>query len=176
MSWHSTSHHLRDRREYLRRHATPAEAKLWTCLHNNRLGVRFRRQHSVGRFILDFYCVKLKLAIEVDGKIHDQTAIAAYDKERTSLLQTRDIMVIRFRNEEILQNIQSVVTYIENIVRELTALKEEYYKSLFPHAVGKAPARGGGRGLGGRGSKTGRKDAINTSSNTSPSDFSRLSQ
>lgn len=56
----------------MRREPTPAEAVLWSALRGGRLGVRFRRQHPVGRFILDFWCAEAKLAIEVDGGIHDE--------------------------------------------------------------------------------------------------------
>jgi very-short-patch-repair endonuclease len=69
----------------LRKNLTTAEACLWSALRNKKLeGLRFRCQHPVGNFILDFYCAACKLVVEVDGKIHDQQI--DYDHQRTSTL------------------------------------------------------------------------------------------
>ena len=73
----------RDLRKALRKQATPAERKLWSIVRDRRLdGYKFRRQHGIGRYILDFYCSKAKLAVEVDGSVHDDPARAEYDRER----------------------------------------------------------------------------------------------
>ena len=86
-------------RRHLRRHGTPAEAALWRLLQRRQLhGRRFRRQHSVGPYVLDFYCPEERLAIELDGAVHSAPAQAAYDAERTRALEALGLRVIRFEN------------------------------------------------------------------------------
>ena len=95
----------------LRRHSTPAEAKLWEALRGRRLaGYKFRRQHPVGRFILDFYCPELKLAIEVDGEIHEYQP--DYDKARTAQIEAWGDRVLRFSNDEVLYHLPAVLDRI----------------------------------------------------------------
>jgi very-short-patch-repair endonuclease len=90
---------------------TPAEHVLWQALRGGATdGLRFRKQHPVGRFVLDFYCAARKLAVEVDGGIHDEQR--DLDAERTAALALRGIRVIRFRNEEVLGNLGDVVERI----------------------------------------------------------------
>jgi very-short-patch-repair endonuclease len=94
-----------------RKEPTPAEERLWLALRDGKLGgLNFRRQHPVGPFILDFYCPKKKLCIEVDGGIHD--ARREMDEARTEALGTLKIRVIRFRNEEVLDELSSVLKRI----------------------------------------------------------------
>lgn len=96
---------------YLRHHLTPAEAKLWNALQKRQLaGLKFRCQHPVGRFIVDFYCPSCKLVIEVDGGVHTQQI--AYDNARTEQLRSFGYHVLRFTNEEVLTNLQSVLARI----------------------------------------------------------------
>lgn len=98
-------------RRYLRREATPAEVYLWQFLRNNRLhGLRFRRQHPIQCFILDFYCAECKLAIELDGEIHNQQL--DYDQSREAYLSTRGIQVLRYQNKVVLEDVQGVLTDI----------------------------------------------------------------
>ena len=79
---------------------TPAEARLWTYLQKGRLaGRKFRRQHSVGRYILDFYCASEKLCVELDGESHAGPMAAAYDAKRSAYLKALGIRVIRFENQ-----------------------------------------------------------------------------
>jgi very-short-patch-repair endonuclease len=92
----------------MRRQPTPAEQKLWTVLRGSKLGVRFRRQHPVGRFILDFWCAEAKLAVEVDGGVHDEDEQREQDAHRTALLDQHGYQVVRFRNEEVLHDLSSV--------------------------------------------------------------------
>ena len=74
---------------------TPAEAALWKRLQKRQLeGRRFRRQHSVGPFILDFYCPEEKLAVELDGAVHDDPGRSEYDDERTASLQAHGSRVL----------------------------------------------------------------------------------
>ena len=90
---------------------TPAEHRLWEELRGGRLdGLRFRRQHTIGRFIVDFYCVRAALVIEVDGVIHDQQRDA--DSEREAYLQAMGLVVLRFENDQVLNDTQAVVDAI----------------------------------------------------------------
>ncbi len=95
-----------------RQHATSAEELLWSALRGQQIqGLPFRRQHPVGRFILDFYCPRKKLCVELDGGIHDDQQ--ERDAARTEALSHLKIRVIRFRNEEVLHDLASVVHRIE---------------------------------------------------------------
>jgi very-short-patch-repair endonuclease len=95
-----------------RQEPTEAEAVLWSALRRQRLcGLSFRRQHPVGRFILDFYCPRKKLCVELDGAVHDGREMM--DGARTEALGTLNIRVIRFRNEEVLNDLPSVLDRIE---------------------------------------------------------------
>ncbi len=102
---------LRDRRRQLRGNQTNAERILWSRLRNRQLrGLKFRRQFSVGPYILDFYCPKLFLAIEVDGGQHVEHA--QYDERREIYLRSKNIQTLRFWNNEVLQNIDGVLEKI----------------------------------------------------------------
>jgi very-short-patch-repair endonuclease len=102
---------IRDAARVLRSAMTPAESSLWAALRKTQIdGVRFRRQHAIGRFVLDFYAPSHKLAIEVDGAVHDTQQ--ERDAERTRLLALRGIRVIRFRNDEVEANLAEVVEKI----------------------------------------------------------------
>jgi very-short-patch-repair endonuclease len=104
----------------LRQNLTPAEEHLWEALRNKQLmGLRFRCQHPVGRFILDFYCPAGKLAIEVDGSIHDLQQ--AQDEARSREIESHGYEVLRFRNEEVLGNLTQVLTTIETVARSRLA-------------------------------------------------------
>jgi very-short-patch-repair endonuclease len=104
----------------LRCDPTPAEVALWVALRDRQLcGVRFRRQHAVGTFVLDFYSTAHRLAIEVDGDVHDQQQ--ERDALRTEYLELRGIRVIRFRNEEVLHSLADVLTRIRAELRPPTS-------------------------------------------------------
>jgi len=95
----------------LRRSMTPAERSLWGRLRANRLdGWHFRRQQIIAGFIVDFYCHKACLVIEVDGPIHDRRKIQ--DEARTEILCTRGLKVIRFSNREVMNDLQGVLRTI----------------------------------------------------------------
>ncbi len=97
----------------LRRSATEAEKKLWQLLRNRQLkGRKFRRQHAIDKYVLDFYCHECSLAIELDGGIHDDKMNRLYDQARTDSLEDLGITVIRFRNDEVIEEIESVMTMI----------------------------------------------------------------
>ena len=106
----------------LRRSLTPAEQALWRALQGRRLaGLKFRRQHAVGPFVLDFYCPSAKLVVEVDGPIHDTRA--EQDAARTEHMQAFGYRVLRFRNEEVLTNLDVV---LERIAQEAAPLHSSY--------------------------------------------------
>jgi very-short-patch-repair endonuclease len=95
----------------LRQPMTVAEQKLWSAVRRNGIdGLHFRRQHPVGPFILDFYCPRAKLAVELDGAIHDRQV--ARDLARTEGLETLGIRVLRFRNEAVLNELAHVTARI----------------------------------------------------------------
>jgi very-short-patch-repair endonuclease len=107
----------RVRRRFLRRHATPAERVLWECLRNYRCaGRKFRRQHSIGPFIVDFYCPSARLAVEVEGDIHDDPWRAEYDYRRHRYLLDRGVQVVYLTNVEVLRETESVLNYLELLV------------------------------------------------------------
>jgi very-short-patch-repair endonuclease len=108
-----TTPEIRTAAKRLRWELTPAEAVLWEALKERRLGgLKFRCQHPVGPFVLDFYCAERKLVVEVDGGIHDQLEQAEYDAARTAHLGSFGYRVIRVRNEEVLANLPAVLARI----------------------------------------------------------------
>jgi very-short-patch-repair endonuclease len=95
-----------------RQEPTAAERMLWSALRRQQLcGLPFRRQHPVDRFILDFYCPRKKLCVELDGSSHEGRE--SVDQARTEALATLKIRVIRFRNEEVLDDLPSVLQRIK---------------------------------------------------------------
>ena len=97
-----------DRRR-IRKNATDAERKLWSILRSRRMaGLKFFQQYSVGSYILDFYCPEQRLAIEVDGGQHADVYGQQHDAHRNRYLRELNIRVIRFWNNDVLQNIEGV--------------------------------------------------------------------
>ena len=111
---------LKPHRQQLRNNMTEAEILLWDKIKNGQvLGYKFRRQYSVGIFILDFYCSKLKLAIEVDGGQHAEEKTAEYDQCRTNYLNNHNITVLRYWNHEIFDNMEGIYSDIKNNIENL---------------------------------------------------------
>ena len=109
---------LKNRRKELRKNQTEAEKVLWQELRNRQFfGLKFFRQYSIGMYIVDFYCPKLRLAIEVDGSQHAEKEKHEYDKERTVYLKHLDITVLRFWNNDVLNNIDEVLLSISEKVK-----------------------------------------------------------
>jgi very-short-patch-repair endonuclease len=105
----------------LRNNLTEAENILWQEIRNRKLdGYKFRRQHPIDKFIVDFYCHKKKLVVELDGGIHNHEEIKEYDVARSDELEMFDIKVIRFTNEEVYKNLDDV---LRRIKQELQYLK-----------------------------------------------------
>jgi very-short-patch-repair endonuclease len=101
-------------RNELRKSLTPAEAVLWKCLQRSRLlGKKFRRQFSIDRYIVDFYCPECRLAIELDGQGHFAINVDSYEAERTKYLESCGIRVLRFENKVIFENLDAVLEAIK---------------------------------------------------------------
>lgn len=103
----------------MRHPQTPAEATLWRVLHNRNLKYKFRRQHPIDRFIIDFYCAQAKLCIEVDGASHLEPQQAEYDAARTAYLEELGYKVIRFTNNDVRYNINAVVNEIVSTIENI---------------------------------------------------------
>ena len=104
---------LKSRRKELRNNPTRAEAFLWAHLRRRQiLGKKFRRQYSVGRYIVDFFCVECALAIELDGAGHYQELRQTYEAERTAFLNASGIEVMRFENRIVYENLEAVLESI----------------------------------------------------------------
>ncbi len=124
--------YLKTFRKKLRNNLTPAEAKLWTMLKGKQLqGRKFRRQHSVANYILDFYCPAEKLAIELDGEVHNNPQAAEHDRERDLFLAHTGIQVLRFENKIVFENPDGL----------LEQIKQEFSKTPSPHFQGGVASR-----------------------------------
>ena len=102
------------RAKELRRDMTPAEKILWQELRANKLGVHFRRQQVIEGFIVDFYCHKAGLVIEVDGDIHDLQQ--EEDAKREKVLSEMGLRIVRFHNEEVMKKLSAVVGNVHKLV------------------------------------------------------------
>lgn len=101
------------RRKDLRNNSTPQEILLWSRIKNYKLGFKFRRQHSIGGYVADFYCTSEKLIIEIDGSQHFNNDGVEYDNNRTKFFEGLGIRVLRFTNTEINNNMSGVLLKIE---------------------------------------------------------------
>ena len=110
-----TKKELKDLRAHLRKNLTPAEAFLWSKLKARKFqNKRFTRQHSIGNFIVDFYCAEHKLIIELDGEVHNNPIQIEKDLIRTKYLQSMNYKIIRFENKMVFENLPSVFMEIES--------------------------------------------------------------
>nr|WP_249199458.1 endonuclease domain-containing protein [Photobacterium sp. GJ3] len=105
-------------RSQLRTHLTEPERRLWRKLRCHQLGVKFRRQHGIGRYIVDFYCPDTKLVIEIDGDSHSHYSELGlqYDAKRDALMAELGIRVLRFTNQEVMCNLDEVVEMIYRLI------------------------------------------------------------
>ena len=112
-----------ERAKILRESLTDAEKELWKILSNNKfMGLRFRTQHPINRFIVDFYCHAIKLVIEIDGGVHHTPENHEYDINREYELEKWDILVVRFSNELVLGDMKKVIKKLIDICIERKAL------------------------------------------------------
>lgn len=98
----------------LRKEDTSAEKLLWKKLRGNKLGVKWRRQHPIDMYILDFYCPKAKLCIELDGSVHTSKENREYDKMRNLYLKNKNIKTLRFWNSEVEKDLDGVLEKIKH--------------------------------------------------------------
>lgn len=105
----------------LRRNMTTSEKSLWEFLKNKRFqGYKFRRQHPIHIYIVDFYCHELGLIIEIDGGYHSEAAQTSKDLERSDLLKFQDLHVIRFTNDMVITSIGKVLDDLKQHISEIT--------------------------------------------------------
>ncbi|WP_089892654.1 endonuclease domain-containing protein [Kriegella aquimaris] len=110
---------LQERRRELRKNMTPAEAFLWSHIKARQLdGKRFTKQHSIGYYIVDFYCASQKLIIELDGEVHNNPTAAEYDQKRTAYLNGLGYKVLRFENKMVFDFLSSVLDEIKDNFQE----------------------------------------------------------
>jgi len=108
----------------LRRALTPPEARLWAALQGRKLqGLRFRRQHPLGPYILDFYCPEARLAVEVDGRVHDTADQAAHDARRTACLLAGGVEVVRYPALSIRDNLDGVLAGLAAVCADRIAAR-----------------------------------------------------
>ena len=112
-------------RRLLRKTETSTERMLWKRLRGKQLdGYRFRQQHGFGPYVMDFYCPPIRICIELDGGVHDEEKIKIKDEERTEFLKQNKIHVLRFRNEEVEQDIENVLERIRDYIRSINQGQE----------------------------------------------------
>ena len=129
-------------RQHLRTHSTRAEIVLWMNLKGRQiLGCKFRRQHGVGRYVLDFYCPQLRLAIEIDGASHDDSPAKRRDARRQREIERHGILFVRFTDDEVLGNVESAVRAIEAEVGRVTRLREGAGLRTGPATTPRSPPR-----------------------------------
>lgn len=111
-----------EKRRYLRNNMTRAEVLLWYELKNKKLGVRFLRQYSIEKFVVDFYSPEIKLVIEADGVTHSSLEEIEYDAIRQSIIEKRKITFLRFTNPEIYNDLNNVLEKIKAKIEELKSI------------------------------------------------------
>ena len=104
-------------RQQLRRESTPCEHILWKLISGRQInGLKFRRQHGFGPYVMDFYCPEIKLCIEVDGTVHESEEAKRRDAERTEFLNSQGIKVFRLQNQEVEDNVANAVGRIKDFI------------------------------------------------------------
>ncbi len=103
-------------RQNLRNSVSVIERLLWSKIRNQQLGVKFRRQHGIGKYIVDFYCADARLVIELDGDSHYQDGAQEYDRARDEFMREQGLRVLRFTNIEVVSNLEEVVLVIAHAI------------------------------------------------------------
>lgn len=111
---------LEQKRRTLRKNSTKAKRILWSKIKNSKLGHQFRRQHSIGPFIVDFYCPKLRLIIEVDGWVHWEGMQPHKNEKRQQYLEKFGFTVVRFTNDKVLDDTEGVLYNLQLICKQLS--------------------------------------------------------
>ncbi|MFD2720710.1 endonuclease domain-containing protein [Hymenobacter monticola] len=108
---------LKSRASAMRRAPTEAEQVLWQALRGSKAGAKFRRQHPIDRYIVDFACIAALLVVEADGPTHHAPDQRAYDAGRSALLAERGFRVLRFTNEQVLEDLDAVLNEIKTALQ-----------------------------------------------------------
>ncbi|MCX6745309.1 MAG: DUF559 domain-containing protein [Candidatus Parcubacteria bacterium] len=109
----------KEKRRLLRNKMTPAEVAIWVELKNEKLGYKFRRQYGVGHYIIDFYCPKLKFALELDGDVHTLEHVHIKDLIREKFIKDCGITIKRYWNHQVLEDVDSVLEELVYICKKL---------------------------------------------------------
>ena len=118
------SSELIERCREFRKNPTEAEAMLWENLRRKQIkGLKIRRQHPLGGFILDFYCIEARLGVELDGSVHSKQSQAEYDIARSLELSDHDVKIIRFWNSEVIKDVETVVYQLGKLTTFLLSLQ-----------------------------------------------------
>lgn len=126
------------KRRKLRNDMSPPEQVLWYYLKNKQLGgYKFRRQVSIGKYVVDFYCPKLKLAIEIDGDSHYHPASKEYDRKREKWIKEFGIKFLRFTNKDIVENREGVIDFLSDYLPPLSPPKRRGNTYSSPSRGGK---------------------------------------
>ncbi len=116
MKLHRLSPDQAERSRRLRRDTTFPERLLWSRLRTGQVGgIRFRRQHAIGPYVVDFYCASAALVVELDGRSHDEAALD-HDQTREEWLRSQGLRVIRFTNDEVIRDVGAVARAIAQVV------------------------------------------------------------
>jgi len=112
------------RRQYLRNNLTRAERTLWFFVKDSKLSYKFRRQHSINNYIIDFYCFYLKLAIELDGEVHKYYLQSQKDYLKEQYLKSLGITVVRYANSQVLLETERVLKHL----KKACAVLEKHFR------------------------------------------------
>jgi len=123
MTKHYNKKSEQEKRRILRTNMTFCERLVWVFLRKKQYGYRFLRQYSVDHYVIDFYCPKLKLAVEIDGDVHDLSEQKQYDKVRQGELEKFGITFVRITNEELLGNPNKAFAKIEEIIKAIVQIR-----------------------------------------------------
>ncbi|MDD2758207.1 MAG: endonuclease domain-containing protein [Patescibacteria group bacterium] len=111
--------HLLSYQRNLRNKMTKSEVVFWSRVRNDQLGVRFRRQYGIGKYIVDFYCPQLKLAIEIDGLTHSDEKVFAKDEQRQKYLEGLRVIVRRYNSGDVIRKIEDIIFDLFHFIDEL---------------------------------------------------------
>lgn len=123
MTKHYNKKSEQEKRRQLRNNMTYCEKLVWMYLRKKQLGFRFLRQYSVDKYVIDFYSPRLKLAVEIDGDVHDLSEQKQYDKVRQGELEKFGITFVRITNEELLGNPNKAFAKIEEIIKAIVQIR-----------------------------------------------------
>ena len=115
----------KEKRRFLRNNLPNAEVMIWSRLKGRQLlGYKFRRQYSVDRYVVDFYCPELKLAVEIDGDSHFQNSAVDSDRHRQAFIESFGIRFLRFTNEDVIKNLDGVIEAVRRTVLEMSSQQD----------------------------------------------------